>query len=329
MEGSIRFSLKRDKGEPLGAIIILSHRNRWHVHISYRMDQFVRRGKKFDSDQSGKIQEKSESMNHLSSVDLQNKQNVFSKVPEITALFWITKVLTTGMGEVFSDYLVKQINPVIAVVLGAITFGAAIVLQLLTKRYIAWIYWLVVVMVSIFGTMVADVVHVVLGVPYMISTLFFSAVLTAVLILWYVVEKTLSIHSIYTFHRELFYWAAVLSTFALGTAAGDLTAMSMNLGYFASGILFTVFLALPFLGYKLFGLNAIFAFWFSYIMTRPVGASFSDWLSKSHSLGGIGWGEGPVSLAAAVLIIFLVGYLQWTKADIKNDGEKLSVSRVR
>lgn len=261
--------------------------------------------------------EKSESMNKPLLTDMLHEQSIFSKVPEITAYFWITKVLTTGMGEVFSDYLVKQIDPVIAVALGGLGLAASMVLQFMVRRYIAWIYWLVVVMVSICGTMAADVVHVVLGIPYLISTAFFAAVLAAVFVIWYAVEKTLSIHSIYTFRRELFYWATVLGTFALGTASGDMTAMTLHLGYFSSGILFAIFLALPALGYKLFGLNAIFAFWFAYVMTRPVGASFSDWLSKSHSLGGIGLGEGQVSLVSTIIIIVLVGYLQITRPDVK------------
>lgn len=267
-------------------------------------------------------------MTQMSIVSGQDGRELFSKVPEITLIFWITKVLTTGMGEVFSDYLVISINPVVAVLLGAAAFGAAMLLQFSVHRYIAWVYWLVVVMVSIFGTMAADVIHVVLGVPYLISTLFFMAALAAVLVVWHLVEHTLSIHSIFTFHRELFYWTAVLTTFALGTAAGDLTAMTFHLGYFASGIVFAILLAVPFAGYQWLGLNPVFAFWFSYIMTRPVGASFSDWLSKPHSMGGLGWGEGPVSLAATVLIIILVGYLQWSKADVRGaQGTLISRSR--
>lgn len=265
-------------------------------------------------------------MNKPLLADALHQQSVFSKVPEITAYFWITKLLTTGMGEVFSDYLVKQINPVIAVILGGLGLAAAIILQFRVRRYIAWIYWLVVVMVSIFGTMAADVVHVVLGVPYLISTLFFAAALAAVFLIWYAAEKTLSIHSIYTFRRELFYWAAVLGTFALGTASGDMTAMTLHLGYFSSGILFAVFLILPAIGYRLFGLHPIFAFWFAYVMTRPVGASFSDWLSKSHNLGGIGFGEGGVSLVLTMIIVVLVGYLQIARPDVKS---KTPASAVR
>lgn len=253
------------------------------------------------------------------SVKITNAQRIFTKVPEITVYFWITKVLTTGMGEVFSDYLVKHINPLIAVALTGIALVASLVLQFSARRYVAWIYWLVVVMVSIFGTMAADVVHVALGIPYLVSTTFFAVVLAIIFVIWYAMEKTLSIHSIYTLHREVFYWATVLGTFALGTAAGDMTASTMHLGYFSSGVLFAVLLAIPALGYWFFGLNEIFAFWFAYIMTRPVGASFSDWISVSHSRNGLGLGEGPVSLFMTIIIVVLVGYLSVTRKDIKNE----------
>lgn len=255
---------------------------------------------------------------HSFSESMQRTQQIFSKVPEITVFFWITKVLTTGMGEVFSDYLVKHINPVIAVILAGIALVASLILQFSVHRYVAWIYWLVVVMVSIFGTMAADVVHVILGVPYVISTLFFAAALATIFVIWYKAEKTLSIHSIYTIKREVFYWLTVLGTFALGTASGDMTASTMHLGYFSSGVLFFILLAIPALGYWLFGLNEIFAFWFAYIMTRPVGASFSDWVSVSHTRGGLGVGEGTVSLTLTIIIVILVGYLTVTRRDIKN-----------
>lgn len=249
---------------------------------------------------------------------MHRERSIFTKVPEITAFFWITKVLTTGMGEVFSDYLVNHINPILAVALGGIGLVVALILQFSVRRYVAWIYWLVVIMVSIFGTMAADVVHVVLGIPYLVSTTFFVVALTVIFVVWYAIEKTLSIHSIYTFRSEAFYWCTVLATFALGTAAGDMTAATMHLGYFGSGVLFSVLLAIPALG-SLFGLNRIVAFWFAYIMTRPVGASFSDWISVPHSRGGIGLGEGPVSLCLTIIIVILVGYLTITRRDVTDE----------
>ncbi|WML46704.1 hypothetical protein RCG23_13725 [Neobacillus sp. PS3-34] len=254
-------------------------------------------------------------MNKSLSATLHRAQPMLSKVPEVTVFFWITKLLTTGMGEVFSDYLVNHMNPIIAVALGLVGLVASLVLQFLVRRYVTWIYWLVVVMVSIFGTMAADFVHVVLGIPHIVTTVFFAAALAVIFVIWRAFEKTLSVHSIYTTRREVFYWSTVLGTFALGTAAGDMTASTMHLGYFSSGILFAVLLAIPALGYWLFGLNEIFAFWFAYIMTRPVGASFSDWVSASPKHGGVGLGEGPVSLVMTIIIVVLVGYLTISKKD--------------
>jgi uncharacterized membrane-anchored protein len=248
---------------------------------------------------------------------LYSAMQVMKKVPEITAYFWIIKLLSTAMGEATSDYLVYQINPYIAVGLGALGLVVALVLQLSVRRYVTWIYWLAVVMVAVFGTMAADVLHIQFKVSYLHSSIFFAVVLAVIFVTWYMTEKTLSIHSIYTFRRELFYWATVMATFALGTATGDLTATTFGLGYFSSGILFAVLITIPALAYWLFGLNEIIAFWFAYIVTRPLGASFADWIGKAHSLGGLGVGDGPVSLALTVLIIGLVGYLTVTHKDSK------------
>lgn len=231
------------------------------------------------------------------------------KVPEITVAFWITKVLTTGMGESTSDYLVQNFDPVISVLCAALAFAVVMVLQLRVKKYIAAVYWLAVVMVSVFGTMCADVVHIVIGIPYWVSTIFFGIVLAVIFVWWRRSQGTLSIHSITTRPRELFYWATVLATFALGTAAGDLTATTLHLGYLGSGILFAVIIAIPAIGWWKFKLNAIFAFWFAYVVTRPLGASFADWMAVSPERGGLGWGAGPVSIALSALIVCFVAYL--------------------
>ncbi|MDM5450912.1 COG4705 family protein [Peribacillus simplex] len=252
------------------------------------------------------IGRRSLNMNKSLSITMNQAKEMFAKVPEITLYFWITKLLTTGMGEVASDYLFENLNPLISAPLSVLIFVAAMILQFKVRRYIPKVYWLVVIMVSIFGTMAADVVRVGLGIPYIVSTIFFIVALAVVLIAWYSKEKTLSVHSIFTRRREIFYWITVLVTFALGTAAGDMTASSMHLGYFSSGLLFTFLLVIPALGYRLFGLNEIFAFWFAYIMTRPVGASFSDWLAASHSHGGLGIDKGIVSLVLLIFIILLV-----------------------
>jgi len=234
---------------------------------------------------------------------------VARKVPEITLIFWVIKLLTTAMGEATSDFLVFQIDPVIAVVLGAMGLTVAMALQLLVRRYVPAIYWLAVAMVAVFGTMGADVVHIGLGIPYVVSTFFFGLCLAVIFAAWYLTEKTLSIHSVSTPRRELFYWATVMATFALGTAGGDMTASTMGLGYFTSGVMFGILFVLPALGYRLIRLNPILAFWIAYVLTRPFGASFADWAGKSQSLSGLGLGTGYVSLVLAVVIAILVGYL--------------------
>ena len=250
-------------------------------------------------------------------------KRLLSKVPEITIFFWLIKLLTTAMGEATSDYLVYHINPYVAVTIGGIGFVVALILQFSVRKYVAWVYWLLVVMVAIFGTMVADVTHIVLGVPYYLSTITFAVILAIVFILWNKTEKTLSIHSIFTRRREVFYWATVLATFALGTAAGDMTATTLHLGYFASGFVFAILFLLPAVGYFFFRLNSIFAFWFAYVMTRPLGASFADWFSKSPSISGLGYGDGPVAAILAVLIVIFVGYLTVTHLDIQKRDDSL------
>nr|WP_322780467.1 hypothetical protein [Frankia sp. Cas4] len=239
-----------------------------------------------------------------------------SKVPEVTAYFWITKVLTTGMGETTSDYLAHQLSPMIAVGLAGVCLAAALALQFYVRRYVVWIYWTAVVMVSVFGTMAADVLHVGLGIPYLVSTAFFMIALAAIFTVWYMSEKTLSIHSIHTRRREAFYWATVMATFALGTALGDMTATTAHLGYFSSGVMFAVLMAVPALAYRLAGLNGIFAFWFAYIVTRPLGASFADWMGVSHGRGGLELGTGPVSLVLAIVIVGFVSFLAVTRRDV-------------
>lgn len=250
------------------------------------------------------------------------RRELLVKVPEVTIYFWIIKLLTTALGESTSDYLVNTISPYVAVGLGSVGFVIALILQFSVKRYIPWVYWLMVLMVSIFGTMAADVTHIVLGVPYAVSAATFLIVLAIVFLLWYRSERCLSIHSIYTTRREIYYWATVLATFALGTAAGDMSAMTWKLGYFSSGILFAVLFLLPGIFYALFRRGPIFTFWFSYIMTRPLGASFADWSGKSHSVGGLGYGDGRVSLVLFIAFVVLVAYLSVTRVDVPQTPQK-------
>ena len=255
------------------------------------------------------------------------------RVPEVTVYFWVIKALSTAMGEATSDYSVHAIDPVIAVVLGFVAFVVALVLQFSVRRYIAWTYWLAVCAVGVFGTMAADVLHVRFGVPYAASSVLYAIVLAVVFTTWQRTEHTLSFHAIDTPRREAFYWAAVVATFAMGTAVGDLTANTFGLGYLASAFLFAAVIAIPALGYRFRNWNAVFCFWFAYVATRPLGASVADWLSKPKSVGGLALGDGPVALALTLIIFVLVAYLAVTRRDVQTarpspheaDGARASV----
>lgn len=242
------------------------------------------------------------------------------RVPEITVYFWIIKALSTAMGESTCDYLVQVMNPVLAVGLGFVGFAAALLLQFAVGRYQAWTYWLAVVMIGVFGTMTADVLHVALGVPYIASTALYLVVLSGVFVTWRMSEKTLSIHSIDTPRRELFYWAAVVATFALGTAAGDLTAITLNMGYMLSAVFFAIVIVIPAVGYWKFRWNPILAFWSAYIVTRPLGASIADWLGKPRTARGLGLGDGAVATTLTVAIACFVTYLAVTRKDVQQDN---------
>jgi uncharacterized membrane-anchored protein len=247
------------------------------------------------------------------------------KVPEITLIFWVLKILTTAMGEATSDYFVHKVglqNTTMLALVGFITgmiLAVSLVLQLRTSRYIAWTYWFAVVMVAVFGTMAADGVHVKLGVPYVVSSTIFAVALAALFALWYGSERTLSIHSITTLRRECFYWAVVMATFALGTAVGDMTALAFHLGYLASGFLFTALIAVPAVGYRWFGWNEVFAFWFAYVLTRPLGASWADWLAFPKNAGGLGIGHGVVAIVLSIAIVALVAYVAATGRDVPRE----------
>jgi uncharacterized membrane-anchored protein len=242
-----------------------------------------------------------------------------AKVPEITAIFWVLKLLTTGMGESMSDFLGQHSVP-IAAAIGIFGLWFAIWLQMRQREYRAPFYWFAVMMVAIFGTMAADGIHDGASIPYAVTTPLFALVTAAVFCLWYRSEGTLSIHSITTRRREGYYWAAVLATFALGTAAGDLTAISLNLGFFDSVLLFAAIMAIPAIGWWRFNMNPILAFWFAYVVTRPLGASFADWFSKPPSSTGLGLGDGTVSGLALIVFISLVAYVAITKRDIQGES---------
>ena len=223
------------------------------------------------------------------------------KVPQITVYFWIVKLLTTAMGEALSDFIVLDWNKYLGVVLGSIVFAVAIIAQFRSKTYSTWLYWIAVSMVAVFGTMCADVLHVVLGVPYMGSFILFAVLLAATFIAWYQSERTLSIHTIYTRRREVFYWLTVIFTFAMGTAVGDLTATTFHLGYLGSSFMFLGAILIPLAAWKL-GANPVATFWIAYVLTRPIGASFADYFGMPKDISGLGFGHGRVSV---VLIIFV------------------------
>ena len=201
-------------------------------------------------------------------------------MPEIIFLFWVVKILTTAGGEATSDYLKTWGN-----IGGGGTEVAAVPhrlwsLQFATRRYRAFAYWFLAFAIAIFGTGVSDFLHLDVKIPYAGTTLLWAVILVAIFWTWNHSEGTLSIHSVTTQRREAFYWATVFATFALGTALGDFTATSLNLGYLASGILFGVVILMPALAWWRFGLNSIAAFWMAYVVTRPLGASFADYISK-------------------------------------------------
>jgi uncharacterized membrane-anchored protein len=238
-----------------------------------------------------------------------------AKVPVVGALFWIIKLVTTGVGEATGDYL-AHLSIALAAAIGCCGLLTTLWRQLRADHYRAPTYWSAVLAVAVFGTMAADGLHIVFKVPYVASTVLFAVAVAVIFWWWWSVEHTLSIHSIARGRREAFYWLAVLGTFALGTAAGDLTATSLGLGFAASAVLFAALMCLPALGWWRFGLNPVLAFWWAYVLTRPLGASLADWLGKPHSTGnGLGYGDGTVSLIGLALFLVLVGALVWTRAD--------------
>ena len=245
---------------------------------------------------------------------------VAAKVPEVILLFWVVKILTTAGGEATSDYLKTYGNfggggiEVLVIVVG-------LLLQFGTRRYRAFAYWSLAFAIAITGTGVSDFLHLDVHIPYAGTTLLWAVVLAAIFWLWQRNEGTLSIHSITTQRREAYYWATVFATFALGTALGDFTATSLNLGYLDSGILFMIVILIPALARWQLGLNGIAAFWMSYIVTRPLGASFADYISKPKNLSGINFGDGSTAIVFALAVLVLVIYLALARPDIQKPLE--------
>jgi uncharacterized membrane-anchored protein len=242
---------------------------------------------------------------------------MLNKVPEVTLYFWVIKILCTTVGETAADFL----NENLGLGLTGTTYIVSAVLvvalffQFRLRRYVPGIYWLAVVLISIVGTLITDNLTDNFGVSLVTTTIVFSVALAATFAAWYASERTLSIHSIVTTRREAFYWLAVLFTFALGTAAGDLTAERLAVGYWQSALLFGAMIAVVYVAHVRFALNAILAFWIAYILTRPLGASIGDYLSQPRADGGLGLGTTVTSVAFLLTILGVVVFLTVTKRD--------------
>jgi uncharacterized membrane-anchored protein len=239
-----------------------------------------------------------------------------AKVPEIIFLFWVVKILTTAGGEATSDYL-KTWGNIGGGGTEVALFLIGLGLQFGTRRYRAPAYWFLAYAIAIFGTGVSDFLHLDVHIPYAGTTILWAVVLAAVFLVWHRMEGTLSIHSITTRRRECFYWATVFATFALGTALGDFTANALGLGYLASGILFGVVILIPALAWRQLSLNDVMAFWAAYVVTRPLGASFADYISKPTYNSGIGFRDGPTAFVFTVAVAVLVMYLAIAHPDIQ------------
>ncbi|MCU1543885.1 MAG: Membrane protein [Microbacteriaceae bacterium] len=235
-------------------------------------------------------------------------RRMLNKVPEVTLVFWIIKVLATTVGETAADYLNVDLGLGLTVtsIVMAVLLIAALVAQFELRRYIPAVYWLSVVLISVVGTLITDNLTDSAGVPLWTTTVVFAVALGVTFTVWFAQEKTLSIHSIVTTRRETFYWLAVLFTFALGTAAGDLVAESLNLGFFVALLVFAGAIAVVAVAYFVFHINAVLAFWTAYILTRPLGASTGDLLSQPTADGGLGLGTTGTSALFLVVIVALV-----------------------
>jgi len=230
-------------------------------------------------------------------------------------LFWLIKILTTGMGETASDFLNRRFDPMLVVPVTGLLLAGLLAAQIRSRDYRHWLYWSTVTMVAVFGTMAADALHVVLGVDYATSSLVLGCTTAVVFAAWRLTQPTIAVHSITTRPRECFYWAAVGATFALGTAVGDLIAEKFALGYWVSAAIFGGAIALVTVAHFGLKLNAVLAFWLAYILTRPLGASIGDGLSQPTHTSGLGLGTTTTSYIFLGCILALVTYLTITKRD--------------
>ncbi len=237
-------------------------------------------------------------------------RRMLNKVPEVTLIFWIIKILSTTVGETGADYLAVHagLGIVVTDALTALLLAVALTIQLRSERYVPWVYWLSVVLLSVAGTQITDALTDKLGVSLYVSCAVFALALAAVFAAWFQQERTLSIHTIFTRRREVFYWSAILVTFALGTAAGDLATEALGLGFQVGVLVFGLAIAAIYLAYRC-GANPVLAFWLAYILTRPLGASLGDLLSQAPEYGGIGLGTVTTSAVFLTVITILVALL--------------------
>jgi uncharacterized membrane-anchored protein len=242
---------------------------------------------------------------------------LLNKVPLVTLFFWIIKILATTVGETGADFLNFNLGLGLTKtsLIAAVVLIAFLALQMRQTRYVPWIYWVTVVFLSIVGTLLTDTMSDTFGISLYVSSAMFAVALGITFLTWYRSEHTLSIHAITTRRREAFYWAAILFTFALGTAAGDLISEQLGLGYSISGLIFGGLIGLITIGFYARVLNPVFAFWSAYILTRPLGASMGDFLTQDHKDGGLGFSTMPVSGVFLIVIVALVAYLTLSGVD--------------
>ncbi|BBH22512.1 hypothetical protein Back11_38570 [Paenibacillus baekrokdamisoli] len=256
---------------------------------------------------------------------------LLNKVPEVTIFFWIVKILCTTVGETFADFLNFSLGfgLTLTTVAMGIAFFIVLFFQFRATKYVPGIYWLTVVLISVFGTLVTDNLTDNVGIPLETSTIVFSVLLGLVFLFWYLSEKTLSIHSIFTRKREVFYWLTILFTFALGTAVGDLFSEQLGLGYLNTGLSVIIIIACAFLGWKFLKLNGILAFWIAYILTRPLGASLGDYLSQPKLNGALGLGTTVTSVIFLIAILAIIVFLAVTKFDTTGKSEAAETEQSR
>jgi uncharacterized membrane-anchored protein len=250
-------------------------------------------------------------------------RSLLSKVPEVTALFWVIKVLATTVGETAADFLSDTVGLGLGIttVVMTVVFAVVLVAQFRLRRYVPGVYWLTVVLISVVGTLVTDNLTDGLGVPLLLSSVVFAAALAGTFLLWRAQEGTLSIHSIFTRRREAFYWLAVLFTFALGTAVGDLVDEQFGLGYWPTAVIVALVITAVAVAHRATGARPVLAFWVAYVLTRPLGASLGDGLSQARADGGLGLGTTTTSALFLAVILAVVAYLAVTRSDVNPADE--------